>query len=164
VISLLGCLLAVGALEPGAMKLTPLGLTAGVGSIFTFSFLSLYTRRLLRNRNVWTLTVYSISAASVFWLFVNPPTAVLRENPALATWFGLFLFALMSILIPHSLFFAGMQHVSASRAIITSTLEPVVAMVSAAVILSELLLPLQVVGAVLVIIAIVMIQTGREEK
>jgi drug/metabolite transporter (DMT)-like permease len=162
-LSLLGCLLVVGAFEAGAVRITPLGLTAGIGSIFTFSFLSIYTRKLLRRCNVWTLAAYSISGASLFWLVINPPGEVLQNSPALATWGGLFLFALISILIPHSLFFAGMQHVPASRAIITSTLEPVVAMASAAVFLAELQQPLQALGALLVLSAIVMVQLRREE-
>ena len=49
-----------------------------------------------------------------------------------------------------------------SRAIITSTMEPVVAIASAALVLGELLTSLQVVGAVLVLAAIVLLQVRRE--
>ena len=69
-----------------------------------------------------------------------------------------------SILVPHSLYFAGMQYVVASRAIITSTLEPVVAMASAAVFLTEGLHPVQVVGALMVVSTILLLQVRREEE
>jgi drug/metabolite transporter (DMT)-like permease len=49
--------------------------------------------------------------------------------------------AVFSVLIPHSLFFGGLRVVVPSRAIITSTLEPVAAIVSAAFLLAEHLKP-----------------------
>ncbi|MEK9137595.1 MAG: DMT family transporter, partial [Bacteroidota bacterium] len=60
------------------------------------------------------------------------------------------------------LYFAGMQYVPASRAAVTSTLEPVVAIVSAAVFLGEMLQPGQVVGAVIVLCAIGLLQMKKE--
>jgi drug/metabolite transporter (DMT)-like permease len=73
------------------------------------------------------------------------------------------LLAIFSLLIPHSLFFAGLRWVSPSRAIITSTLEPVVAITSAAYFLGEYLQPLQVFGAGIVLVGIVVLQFHPEE-
>ena len=139
-----------------------IGLISGIGSMVCFAFLSVYTRHLLRRFNIWTMTVYSFIFASLFWLVVNPPGMIASQSPSGATWGGLVVLAVISVLIPHSLFFAGMQYVVASRAIITSTLEPIVAMTSAAIVLGELLRPVQVIGAAFVVCAIVLLQMRRE--
>lgn len=163
ILSLAGCFLAVGAYDSGVLKLPFIGLVSGVGSMVCFAFLSVYTRHLLRRFNIWSMTVYSFIFASLFWLAINPPGAIAAQSPSGETWGGLAVLAVISVLIPHSLFFAGMQYIVASRAIITSTLEPVVAMASAAIVLGEFLHPIQVLGAALVVSAIVVLQMKRED-
>ncbi|MBM2839952.1 MAG: hypothetical protein HW412_480 [Bacteroidetes bacterium] len=162
VVSLTGCVLAVGAYDTSVLKLSGAGLVSGIGSMICFAFLSIFARHVLQRYNVWTMTVYSFVFASLFWLVINPPAMIVEQSPSAAAWGGLLVLAIISVLVPHSLFFAGMQHVVASRAVITSTFEPVVAMTSAAVFLGELLQPLQVVGAVLVVGAILLLQLRRE--
>lgn len=163
ILSLAGCILAVGAYDPRVLKLSPMGLIAGIGSMVCFSFLGVYTKHVLQRHHFWTMTVYALVFASLFWCVVNPPTAVIAQSPGLDTWIALAVLGVISVLIPHSLFFAGMQYLPPSRAVITSTLEPVVAMVTAALFLGELLEPLQVAGAVLVLGAIVLLQIRRED-
>jgi drug/metabolite transporter (DMT)-like permease len=60
--------------------------------------------------------------------------------------------------VPFSCYFAGLQHLEPTRAIVASCLEPVFSIVIAAVVLGELLHSVQTVGIVLVLIAIVLIQ------
>jgi drug/metabolite transporter (DMT)-like permease len=62
------------------------------------------------------------------------------------------------VLVPFSCYFAGLQHLEPTRAIVASCLEPVFSIVIAAVVLGELLRSVQSVGIVLVLIAIVLIQ------
>ena len=109
------------------------------------------------------MTVYSIGFASLFWLVINPPWKLAAQIPGTEVILPLVLLAVFSLLIPHSLFFAGLRRVAPSRAILTSTIEPVVAIASAAVFLGEFLQPLQMLGAVVVIGAIVALQFHPEE-
>ena len=67
-------------------------------------------------------------------------------------------FSLVSVLLPFSCYFAGLQYLEPTRAIVVSCLEPVFSIVIAAVALGELLRPMQTVGIVLVLVAIVLIQ------
>jgi drug/metabolite transporter (DMT)-like permease len=164
ILSLGGCFLAVGAYDTNVIKLSFTGLISGVGSMLCFAFLNIFSRHILQRHNLWTMTVYSFIFASIFWLIVNPPSVIIEQSPPLLTWGGLIVLAIISVLIPHSLFFSGVRYVGASRAIITSTFEPVVAIASAAALLGELLQPVQVMGAVLVIGAILILRTGREDE
>jgi drug/metabolite transporter (DMT)-like permease len=69
-----------------------------------------------------------------------------------------------SVLIPNLLFTAGLRYVVPSRAIITSTLEPVVAIVTAAMVVGETVGAVQMLGSLLVILAIILLQWKREEN
>ena len=162
-LSFLGCALAVGAFDEGALILTPLALIAGIGSILTFAFLTVYTRRVVARMPSWTAVLYALVFASIMWLVINPPWVIAAEPHSPGLWLALIGFAIISVLLPHSLFAAGLRTVVPSRAIITSTLEPVVAISSAAVVLGELLTPLQVVGAITVLVAIVLLNLRPEE-
>ncbi len=161
-LSLFGCFLAVGAYNPTVLRITPIGLLTGVLSTICFAFLNVYTRKLLRVYPFWSVTFYSIAGASLFWLVIRPPWTLFPGEGQSLPWGGLFVLAIFSILIPHSLYFNGLRSVVPSRAIITSTMEPIVAITSAAFILGEGLTGLQSFGAVLVVLAIVLLQVRRE--
>lgn len=162
-LSLLGCFLAVGGYDAGVLKITPLALLTGAGSIVGFAFLTVYSRDVLRTHTVWTMTFYSIGFASLFWLVVNPPWRIAAQVSGPDVLLPLVFLAVFSLLIPHTLFFGGLRWVVPSRAIITSTLEPVVAIASAAFYLGEYLQPLQILGAAIVLGAIVVLQFHPEE-
>ena len=162
VVSLLGCFLAVGGYDSSVLKITLSGLISGVGSIVSFAFLNIFSRRVLARYSAWTVTFYSILFASAFWLFVNPPWRVVALSPPPDVWPLLAGLAVVSVLIPHSLYFGGLRFVVPSRAIITSTFEPIVAIVSSAWLLHEYLQPLQVVGASMVLGAILLLQSHPE--
>jgi len=162
-VSLLGCFFAVGAYDAGTLKLTPIGLVSGIGSVVTFSFMSIYIRHLVMRYSVWTVTIYTFAFASFFWLAVNPPWVIMATDISGETWGALCVLAIISVLIPHTAFFSGLQYVVPARAVITSTLEPIVAIASAALFLGEYLNHLQVIGAVLVLAAIVILQLTREQ-
>ena len=68
------------------------------------------------------------------------------------------IFSIASMLIPFSLYFTGLQHLDATRAIVTACLEPVWAILLTAMILGELVTPIQVVGIVVVLAATILVQ------
>jgi drug/metabolite transporter (DMT)-like permease len=162
VIAVAGCAVAVGGLNPAAHHTSTAGVVSGIAAAVCFAFMSVSSRRLLTSVNVWTATLYALFFASVFWAIVNPPWAIGEQLPETALWMKLAGFAMVSVLIPHTLFFAGLQYVVPSRALIVSTSEPVVAIVSAAVLLGESLMGEQIAGAVLVLVAITIIQIRKE--
>jgi len=163
-LSLAGCALAVGVFDTAAIALTPLALVAGIGSIVTFAFLTVYTRKVVARMPSWTAVLYALVFASLMWAVINPPWVIARDSHPPELWVALVGFAIISVLVPHSLFAAGLRSVVPSRAIITSTLEPVIAIGSAAIVLGELLTPLQILGAVTVLAAIIILNLRPEEE
>ena len=71
-------------------------------------------------------------------------------------------FSLVSVLAPFSCYLAGLQHLEPTRAVVASCLEPVFSIAIAALALGELLRPLQAVGIVFVLVAIVLIQLPEQ--
>lgn len=161
-LALAGCFLAVGGLSGEAAAIPAAALLVGLLSAVCFAFLNVFPRHLAARASVWSMTFYALVFASLFWLAVNPPWSPAVRAVDTGTWAVLLGFALISVLIPHTLYFTGLRFVPPSRAIVTSTFEPVVAIVSAALLAGELLAPVQVVGAVCVLSAIVLLQRSRE--
>jgi len=161
-LALAGCYCAVGGFE-AASGLPAGALGMGILAAVCFAFMTVFTRHLLVRYSIWTVTLYGFGFASVFWLFVNPPWRVIAGSPSPGTWAELAGLSVISVLLPYSLFFAGLRHVVSSRAIIVSTLEPVTAIASAAIVAGEKLTLLQGAGAALVLGAIVMLQVRREK-
>jgi drug/metabolite transporter (DMT)-like permease len=75
----------------------------------------------------------------------------------------LLVFSMTSVLAPFSLYFHGLQYLEPTSAIIASCLEPVFAIVLAALLLGEDLRPIQTAGIIFVLAAIVIVQrpSGR---
>jgi drug/metabolite transporter (DMT)-like permease len=161
-VSLLGCYLALNRGNLPFQSLSTLGLMTGILSAFCWGFANVWMRHLVQRYSVWTMLIYSFSFASVFWLFFNPPWNILTAHYSVNEWGTYFLFAMMSVLIPHSFYYSGIQYLTASQAIITATAEPIVAIISAFFVLGETLSTLQLIGATLVLTAIGLLQFKRD--
>ena len=74
------------------------------------------------------------------------------------------MFSLVSVLAPFSCYFAGLQYLEPTRAIVASCLEPVFSILLAAIVLGELMRPIQTAGIVLVLVAIVLIQLPERSR
>jgi drug/metabolite transporter (DMT)-like permease len=141
------------------------GLLAAVVASFSFAFYNVGGHRILARYDRWRVLTWTLASAAVFWLFVNPPWKVLAQHYSLEQWGFLFVFSMLSVLGSFSLYFLGLQHLEPTRAIIASCLEPVFSILLAAAFLSEGVRPIQTLGVVLVLSAIVIVQLpGRDAQ
>jgi drug/metabolite transporter (DMT)-like permease len=134
------------------------GVTAAVLAAFSFAFYNVGGHGILARYDRWTVLLYTTLSASVFWMVVNPPWKIAAAHYSSMQWIFLAVFALISVLAPFSFYFAGLQHLEPSRAIVVSCLEPVFSIVIAALVLGEVMRPAQIAGIVLVLVAIVVVQ------
>jgi drug/metabolite transporter (DMT)-like permease len=153
-----GIALVIGIFGSGGFRLDAVGVSAALGAAFSFAFYNVGGHSILARYDRWTVLLYVILSASLFWLVVNPPWKIVDAHYSGNQWLFLLVFSLISVLAPFSLYFAGLQHLEPTRAIVVSCLEPVFSIVIAAVTLGEVMKPLQTVGIVLVLIAIVVVQ------
>jgi drug/metabolite transporter, DME family len=144
--------------ERHALRLDSYGLIAALLASFSFAFYNVGGHRILARYDRWRVLVWTLVAAAAFWLIVNPPWKILAAHYAPEQWLFLFIFSMISVLGAFSLYFLGLQYLEPTRAIIASCLEPVFSILLAAMLLGEVLRPVQTVGIVFVLAAIVIVQ------
>jgi drug/metabolite transporter, DME family len=157
-LALSGIALVIGIFGSRGFRLDTIGVTAAMLAAFSFAFYNVGGHSVLARYDRWTVLLYVIFSASLFWIVVNPPWKIAAAHYSSEQWLFLSGFSLISVLAPFAFYFAGLQHLEPTRAIVVSCLEPVFSIVIAAVALGEVMRPLQSMGIVLVLIAIVVVQ------
>jgi drug/metabolite transporter, DME family len=157
-LAVLGCALAVGFVGSGGFRLDPVGIIAALLAAFSFAFYNVGGHTVLARYDRWKVLLWVLASTSTFWILVNPPWKIIAAHYGREQWAFMLVFSLVSVLAPFSCYFAGLQHLEPTRAIVASCLEPVFSIMIAALVLGELLRPLQTAGIVLVLVAIVLIQ------
>jgi DME family drug/metabolite transporter len=140
------------------------GIIAALLASFSFAFYNVGGHRILARHDRWRVLIWTLAAASLFWLIVNPPWKIAAAHYAPAQWLFLFVFSMISVLGAFSLYFLGLQYLEPTRAIIASCLEPVFSIVLAALLLGEVLRPIQTLGIVFVLAAIVLVQRQKPDQ
>ena len=163
-LAVLGCYCTVGGYRVDLLKLNRIGIVSGLISSFFFSFYALYGEKGLKKYDPWTLLLYGFGFGAVFYWILISPIKILNQGYSFEVWMAFLFIAIFSTLIPFGLYFKGMERVRATRASITATWEPVVAGITAYFVLGEILFPLQVLGGIGVIIAVVLLQMANERN
>jgi len=94
---------------------------------------------------------YTFLVAGAFWSVVSPPWSIVAAGHGSIVWWSFLGLGLFNTLVPFSLFYLGLKRLTPSQAGIMATLEPVVAVFAAWLLLGEGLRPLQWLGAALVL-------------
>ena len=158
-VAITGIALTIGIVGGrSVLRVDAYGLFAAVLASFSFAFYNVGGHRILLHHDRWRVLIWTLASASVFWLFLNPPWKLAGYSYTLSQWTFLLVFSLISVLGAFSLYFLGLQYLEPSRAIIASCLEPVFSIVLAAAVLGEGLRPIQILGIVFVLSAIVIVQ------
>jgi DME family drug/metabolite transporter len=159
-VAIAGIALTIGIVGHSAssLRLDTYGLIAAVLASFSFAFYNVGGHRILARHDRWRVLVWTLASAAVFWIIVNPPWKLFAAHYSPAQWAFLFVFSMISVLGSFSLYFLGLQHLEPTRAIIASCLEPVFSILLAAALLGEVVRPIQTLGIVLVLSAIVIVQ------
>jgi drug/metabolite transporter (DMT)-like permease len=158
VLSVVGSALAIGVVGAGGFCLDPVGVMAALLAAVSFAFYNIAGHRILARYDRWIVLLYTTLTAGAFWMIVNPPWRLAAAHYSGWQWGFLGVFALVSVLAPFSFYFAGLQYLEPTRAIVASCLEPVLSILLAALLLGEALRPVQALGIVIVLAAIVIVQ------
>jgi drug/metabolite transporter (DMT)-like permease len=161
-----GIALVIGVFGGSHLRLDPIGVFAALLAAFSFAFYNIGGHNVLRRHDRWIVLLYITGSAAIFWLLVNPPWKLVAAHYSTNQWLFLLLFSLVSVLVPFAFYFAGLQHLEPTRAIVVSCLEPVFSIVIAAIALGEVVRPLQIAGIIFVLAAITVVQLpdGRSSE
>jgi len=158
VMALFGSMLVVGVGSSAGLKLGSIGVLAALGAAFTYAFYNVGASGLVQRRPSWLVMLYAMLGSVLFWLVANPPWKIWAQQYSAKQRAFLAAFAMISMLLPFNLYFAGLKYLDPTRAVVTSCLEPVFAIVFAATFVSEKIGALQICGMALVLTATWLIQ------
>lgn len=170
-LSFSGCLLVSGALQTGALHLSPVGIFTGVFSGLCYAVYSLMGRSASqRGLNPWTTVFYTFGFASLYLIAFNllgrgvlpgaaaQPGDFFWLKTHLTGWFILFLLAAGPTVLGFGLYNISLSYLPCSVANLIVTLEPVFTAVIAYVLLGERMDSVQIGGALLILAGVVILK------
>ena len=157
-----GCYLVVGAYNLDLLQLNIAGILSGLGAACAFAWWSVHGEYGMHRYNPWTVLFYALLVAAVEWNILHPPLEAFLQPYSPATWGWVVFVAVVGAILPFGLYYEGINRIRATRASITSTLEPIMAGVLSFIFLGEVMAPLQILGGGLVIGSIVLLQVKPE--
>jgi drug/metabolite transporter (DMT)-like permease len=150
--ALIGTVLTIGPVGGGQ----PLGIVLGLGAAFIYSVYILVGSKITKpGTAIQSSTVIITSAAIVFGVLI-----LIRGASFPRTFFGwssASALALISTVLAIVTFLAGLERVGPTNAATLSTIEPVVTVVLAALILDESITPLRILGGLMILIAVIIL-------
>jgi drug/metabolite transporter (DMT)-like permease len=170
-ISLGGCVLVSGALDPAAWLANLLGILTGIFSGLLFAIYTLMGRSAAnRGLNPWTTLLYTFGFAGVYLLVLNllpgkflpgmaaRPVDLLWLGKSLTGWGALFLLAAGPTLAGFGLYNMSLTYLPSSIVNLIAISEPVFTAVTAYFLLGERLTAVQIAGSFLIIGAVVFLR------
>lgn len=109
----------------------------------------------IAHASAWTIT------GALVGLLVLIPSRTVEPAPTPTTWVLLLLLATTSTVFPIFFLNAGIQKVGAARAAILGTVEPILTVILATLLLGERMQPIQLVGGAFILFSIILLQAQR---
>jgi drug/metabolite transporter (DMT)-like permease len=111
------------------------------------------------------MPIMMVATASVYWIgtFVTGRSALPSAIPTEA-WPGILGVAVIATAVAIQAFYAGARRIGAAQASLVSTIEPVWTIALAAILLGEILTPVQLLGGALVLVGVLVAQTGPPDE
>ncbi len=158
-LTLIGCALVARVYETHQIQLNAPGILAGLGSACTFATYSLLGRFATQRYSAWTALFYAFLFGTLFLL----PLAfflgeVMPSRLTLDGWGWLVFLALVPTLGGFASYTLGLSYLPASIASLLAAFEPVTTALLAFWILGEVLAPLQLIGAALILTSVILLQ------
>lgn len=153
-----GCVLVVRGYDPQSLRLNLPGVLAGLASGLTYALYSIFGKTALRRYRPATTLVYALGFGTVFLGAIALATGAIRWTHSAVAWSTILYLALVTTLLAQWLYLTGLGRVEAGRASLVATLEPVVAALLGYLILHERLEGLQILGGVLVLMAVLTVR------
>lgn len=156
--SLFGCYLVVGAYNLSILSMSKTGIISGLCSAITFGLYTISSESGIRRYSPWTVLFYAFAVAAIILNVVYPPFHAFGHPHSLITWWWIFFVTLFGTILPFAFYSLGIKRIRPTHASITATLEPIAAAIISYTFLGEILERWQIIGAILVINAIIILQ------
>ncbi|MCL5257582.1 MAG: DMT family transporter [Chloroflexi bacterium] len=146
------------------MQLSGLGVILALTAALACAIFSLSTQSLGATSGPLEMTTLTVSFAAVSLIIMKPPTYLFDGSVNPDMWPAIVALSILCTAVPLSCFVVGVSMIGASNTSIAATLEPVVAVVSAFIVLGERLVPLQILGVIAILAAVTVLQFQPEVR
>lgn len=140
------------------------GVFFGLGAAVAYTAYLIYGSKVTKERPPLVTTGYMLFFAAAGFTLYALFSGSMSFNFGPVGWWSIAGLAIFSTALAVLTLFAGMQWIEASRAAIISTFEPVFTVICAAILFSEAIQPLQILGGLLVLSGIVVLQIKQTKK
>jgi drug/metabolite transporter (DMT)-like permease len=162
-LSAVGSFLVVQAYD--ASGIDGLGLVFGFLTACFFALYLVLSERAGASHKAHTTLTWAFGFTTLFWLVVRPPwTFPFGEFADLENLLLGLGVAIVGTLVPFVLIVSAVRHIPAARAAVVATLEPVLAAILAWPILDQVLEAPQIAGVVIVVAAVIWVQSHRADE
>lgn len=159
VFTFIGCFLVVKGYNIESLKLNFKGIILGILSGLTYGLYSIFGKYCLKDYKPYTVSLYSLGFGSLFLsLYLILTGTKIVFIPKLIPNIVLLYIILFPTLLSYVFYTKGLKLIEAGKASIVATVEPVVSSLLAVFVLGESLEFIQVLGIVMVLMAVVLIQ------
>lgn len=158
-IAAVGAVIGVGLITEAwnIDSLDLVGVGFGLASAAIFAWYLLLGERVGHDLPPLLTVSFGFLAAAIIWAIFLPVWQFPFEQSG-SVWFALVWVAILGTAVPFTLELAAVQRVPAGIIGVVATIEPAVAAVTAFFLLSQTLSPVQIVGGILVLVAVATIQ------
>jgi drug/metabolite transporter (DMT)-like permease len=159
-----GCYFAAGAYSHNIPGLSSAGIIAGLGSAVAFAVYSVSSGNMMQRYQPLAVVFYSVFFAAILWNTLQAPFSSFVQGYGMAEWMKIIFIGVFGTILPFGFYNESIRRIGPARASIASTMEPVFAGLISYLFLGEMLEGLQILGAGLVILAIVVLQLKKDPE
>lgn len=131
--------------------LSMLGVITGLWTAVALSIYTIYSKGVVKKHNPWTALAYGLLSISLLSFLVSPPSPEIFDGFPYNIPLFLLYISFFTMIIPYGLWLLGLRFVKPHQASITSTLEPVSALLLSGFLLLESLTATKLIGCLLII-------------
>jgi drug/metabolite transporter (DMT)-like permease len=159
-----GCYFVAGAYSHDILGMNSAGIISGLASAAAFAVYSVRSDNIMRTYRPLTVVFYAVVFAAIIWNILQAPFSAFVQGYGLTEWGKIIFVGVFGTIFPFGFYNKSIKSIGPARAVITSTMEPVFAGLISWLFLGEMLEGLQIFGAGLVIMAIIVLQLKKDPE
>ena len=163
-LTFIGCILVSGAQDTGVLDFDLVGIGLGVYTAIAGAVYYIWGKKLLAKYSANTVVLYMYLFSVPVLVLIANPISVAHTSLSNDAWWYIFLIGLIPGAIAPVASMLALRHIQASMASIVASIEPVVAVAIAYLVLSESITVFQGVGVGLVFLGVVMLRLRAESS
>jgi drug/metabolite transporter (DMT)-like permease len=160
-VAVTGCFLVAGAYNQDILNLSRAGIISGLLSAIAFGMYSVISDAVMKKYHPLTVVFYAFLFAAVFWNILQQPFSAFAVAYGQTGWLKIIAIGVLGTVVPFVLYNYGIRKIGATHTAVAATMEPVFAGIISYAFLGETLRAPQLLGAGMIIAAVVLLQITR---